>query len=168
MTSRRALFLIRLMVWLPVVMCVAFVSRHFFITADSAVFLSGDDAMGNISYALATEGRYGFLTSPILAHMPRDQGLFSYGPFYFYLGAALIWLFGYSVVLLRTIHLGVILAVAAAGGLWFRKAWGVGPLLAVGLLMAFERAHWPMIRPDSLVSFFAVALVISAGMAIRT
>ena len=155
------------MVWLPVVACVAFVSRRFFIAADSAVFLSGDDALGNISYALATEGRYGFLTSPVLANMPRDQGLFSYGPFYFYLGAALTWLFGYSLVLLRTIHLGVILAIAAAGGVWFRRAWGVGPLLAMGLLMAFERAQWPMVRPDSLVSLFAIALVISAGMAIR-
>ena len=146
MTSRWARWLIRVMVWLPVVLCAAYVSRRFFITADSAVFLSVDDATGNISYALATEGRYGFLTSPILAHMPREQGLFSYGPFYFYLGAALIWLFGYSVVLLRAIHLGVVLAVAAAGGLWFRKAGGVGPLLAMGLLMAFERTHWPKQR----------------------
>ena len=157
-------------VWLPVVAYAGQVSHQFFVTADSAITLSTDDGVGNISYALATEGRYGFLSSPVLAGMARHDGLFSYGPFYFYLGAALIWVFGYSIVLLRTIHLVVILGIAAAGGVWFRKAGsgGVGALAALGLLMAFERGQWPMVRPDSLVSLFAVALVIAAGRAIAT
>ena len=157
-------------VWLPVVAYAGQVSHQFFVTADSAITLSTDDGVGNISYALATEGRYGFLSSPVLAGMARHDGLFSYGPFYFYLGAALIWVFGYSIVLLRTIHLVVILGIAAAGGVWFRKAGsgGVGALAALGLLMAVERGQWPMVRPDSLVSLFAVALVIAAGRAIAT
>lgn len=170
MTSSRARVIAVLIVWLPVVIYAVVVSRQFFHTVNSAVFLSTDDAVANISYALATEGRYGFLSSPVLAGMPRHDGLFSYGPFYFYLSAGLIWLFGYNLVLLRSIHLMVMLAVIAAGGRWFRGvgAGAVGALPAIGLLMAFERAQWPMIRPDSLVPLFGVALVILAGLAIRS
>jgi hypothetical protein len=80
-----------LLAWLPVVIYGLITAQQFFHTANSAVFLSTDDAVGNISYALATEGRYGFLSSPLLAGMARHDGLFSYGPFYFYLGAGLIW-----------------------------------------------------------------------------
>ena len=157
-------------VWLPVLVYGLITAQQFFHYANSAVFLSTDDAVGNISYALATEGRYGFLSSPLLAGMARHDGLFSYGPFYFYLGAGLIWLFGYSIIVLRSIHLAVILGIAIAGGVWFRgrAAGAIGALAAVGLFMAFERAHWPMVRPDSLVSMFAVALVICAGLAIRS
>lgn len=170
MISRAVRRVAIVLVWLPVLVYGLITVQQFFHTANSAVFLSTDDAVGNISYALATEGRYGFLSSPLLAGMARHDGLFSYGPFYFYLGAGLIWLFGYSIVLLRSIHLAVILGIAAAGGVWFRgrAAGSLGALTAVGLLMAFERAQWPMVRPDSLVSLFAVALVICAGVAIRT
>lgn len=170
MTGPRARRIATLMVWLPVLIYAVAVSRQFFHTVNSAVYLSTDDAVANISYALATEGRYGFLSSPILAGMPRHDGLFSYGPFYFYLSAGLIWLFGYNLVLLRSIHLAVMLAVAIIGGRWFRGvgAGALGALPAIGVLMAFERAQWPMIRPDSLVPLFAVALVVFAGLAIRT
>lgn len=170
MTSRAARRLTLALVWLPVVIYGVITARQFFHTADSAIFLSTDDAVGNIAYSLATEGRYGFLSSPLLAGMPRHDGLFSYGPFYFYLGAGLIWLFGYSIVLLRTIHLAVILGIAASGGYWFRAraAGALGALAGIGLLMAFERAQWPMVRPDSLVSLFAVMIVMAAGAAIRT
>lgn len=167
-TSARRLALV--VVWVPVLIYGVIIAQQFFHTANTAIHLSTDDGVGNISYALATEGRYGFLSSPILAGMARHDGLFSYGPFYFYLGAALIWMFGYNIVLLRSIHLVVILSIAAAGGVWFRgrAAGAVGALSAVGLLMAFERAQWPMVRPDSLVSMFAVVLVICGGVAIRT
>ncbi|MDP1571627.1 MAG: hypothetical protein Q8L86_16655 [Vicinamibacterales bacterium] len=158
------------LVWLPVLAYALVVGRQFFHYADAAISLASDDGVGNIAYALATEGRYGFLSSPILAGLPRDDGLFSYGPFYFYAGAALIWLFGYNLMLLRFIHLAVVLAIAAAARRWFGSAAGgaAGAFAAIGLLMAFERAQWPMVRPDSMVSLFAVVLVISAGLAIRT
>jgi hypothetical protein len=166
----RARRLALIAVWIPVVIYALLVSRQFFHTAGSAVFLSTDDGVANISYALATEGRYGFLSSPILAGLSRHDGVFSYGPFYFYVGAALTWLFGYHLMLLRSIHLAVMLGIAVAGGWWFRRACAgaIGALAAIGLVMAFERSHWPMVRPDSFVSMFAVALVMFAGAGIRT
>jgi len=171
MTARRWPQLAKWSVRLPIVIYAVLIARGFFRHADTAIYLSTDDAVANISYALAEAGRYGFLSSPVLQDMPRYQGLFSYGPYYFYLGAALIWLFGYSLTLLRAIHLGVILFIAAAGQRWFdRGAAGVagGALMAVGLLATFERAHWPMVRPDIMVSLFAVILVMGAGAAMRT
>lgn len=159
-----------LALWLPIAIYALKVARTFFHYADSAVHLSTDDALANISYALATDGRYGFLSSPILFDIPRDHGLFSYGPFYFYAAAALIWLFGYSLTIVRAIHLAVILSLVVAARSWFGRAaaGAAGAITAVGLLVTFERGQWPMVRPDSMVSFFAVALVICAGMASRT
>lgn len=158
------------LLWVPVIVYAVLVTRQFFHYTDAGVYLSSDDGVANISYALATEGRYGFLSSPILAGLPRHDGLFSYGPFYFYAGAALIWLFGYNLTLLRFIHLAVMLTVAASARAWFGGAAGgaAAALTAIGVLMTFERAHWPMARPDSMVSLFAVALVVSAGAGIRS
>lgn len=170
MTRRMWLRPSQLAIWLPVLAYALLVSRQFFHFADAAIYISSDDGVANISYALATEGRYGFLSSPILAGMPRDHGLFSYGPFYFYAGAALIWLFGYSLTVLRFIHLAVMLGVAGAARAWFgdRAGGAAGAVTAIGVLMAFERAHWPMVRPDSIVTLFGVALVVAAGLAMRT
>lgn len=156
--------------WGAVLVFAAIVTRHFFQLSGSAIYLSTDDSLANLSYSLATEGRYGFLSSPILLDIPRDHGLFSYGPYYFYVGAALFWLFGYSLTLIRSIHLAVILAVALAARAWLGRvaAGGAAAIVAVGLLVTFDRAHWPMARPDSMVSAFAVALVLSAGLAMRT
>jgi hypothetical protein len=162
--------LARWALWLPVAAYAIIVARGFFLYSGSAIYLSTDDALANISYALATEGRYGFLSSPILFEMPRHQGLFSYGPFYFYAAAALIWLFGYSLTIVRSIHLLVMIAIAIAAHAWFgrRAAGAVSAIVAVSVLLAFERGQWPMVRPDSMVSLFAIALVISAGLAIST
>lgn len=170
MTASRALRTAAIIVWVPVLIYAVVVSRQFFHSANSAIYLSADDGVANISYALATEGRYGFLSSPVLAGMARHDGLFSYGPYYFYIGAALIWLFGYNLVLLRSIHLIAMLGISAAGGFWFRRvgAGSLGTLFAAGVLMSFERGQWPMVRPDSLVAVFGVGLVVSAGVAIRT
>lgn len=171
MSGRNWPRLAKVVLWAPILIYAALIARQFFRYAGVAIHLSTDDAVANIAYALAEEGRYGFLSSPVLQDMPRYQGLFSYGPYYFYLGAALIWLFGYSLTLLRSIHLGVILFLAAAGQRWFDRGWaGIagGALMAVGLLSTFERAHWPMVRPDIMVSLFAALLVMCAGTAMRT
>jgi hypothetical protein len=165
----RAKRLAQVALWLPIVIYAIKVARTYFLHADSAIALSADDALANISFALATEGRYGFLSSPVLFDIPRDQGLFSYGPFYFYVAAALIWLFGYSLTLMRAIHVAAMIGIAFAAQSWFRVVGGVvGAIIAVGLLVTLERGQWPMVRPDSMVSVFAVALVMSAGLAIRT
>lgn len=170
MNRDRLIRLAHLALWLPIAVYALKVARTFFHYADSAVRLSTDDALANISYALATDGRYGFLSSPILFDIPRDHGLFSYGPFYFYAAAALIWVFGYSLTLVRAVHLLVILILVLAARSWFGRAaaGAAGAITAVGLLVTFERGQWPMFRPDSAVSFFAVGLVIAAGLAVRT
>ena len=156
--------------WLPIAFYALKVARTFFLTADSAIHLTTDDGVANIAYALATEGRYGFLSSPVLFEMPRDRGLFSYGPFYFYIAAALIWLFGYSLTLVRSIHLAVMIAIALAARAWFGRAaaGAAGAITAIGVLVAFERGQWPMARPDSIVSLSAVLLVVFSGLAIKS
>jgi hypothetical protein len=106
----------------------------------------------------------------VLFEMPRDHGLFSYGPFYFYIAAALIWVFGYSLTVVRSIHLAVMIGIALAARAWFggAAAGAAGAITAIGVLIAFERGQWPMARPDSIVSLCAVLLVICAGAGIRS
>ena len=135
-------------------------------------YLATDDSMGNVSYALATEGRYGFVSSPNQGFtvVGRHRAFFNYGPWYFYVGAGIIWLFGYSVAALRSIHPGVILIIALAALWWFgrRAELAAGAIVALALIYAFEVSHWPMIRPDVAVSLFAVLAILAAGRAIET
>src|SRR5438445_3878896 len=134
-------------------------------------YLAIDDAIGNVAYSLATQGRYGFLASPVqgFTDLMRDRGFFNYGPWYFYVGAALIWLFGYNLKMLRAIHLAGILGIAAAGCWWFgrRGHLTAGVLVAFGLLHSFSFGQWPMVRPDIAVSVFAVLFIVAAGKAIE-
>jgi hypothetical protein len=146
--------------------------RDFSRYVDHYPYLATDDSVANVSYALATEGRYGFLSSPMqgYAEVTRHDGFFNYGPWYFYIAAGLIWLFGYSLALLRSIHLGTILIIAGAACWWFgrRGQLAAGALVALGLIHAFEMSHWPMVRPDSTVAMFAVLCILAAGRAIET
>src|SRR5262245_24342778 len=67
-----------------VLAAVLLVVHDFYTRVDRAVYLAADDSLANISYTLATEGRYGFLTSPVLVGKPRHVGgQFNYGPWYF-------------------------------------------------------------------------------------
>ena len=147
----------------------ALVIHWFFRTVDHAVYLAVDDGLANIAYALGTEGRYGFLSSPTLVGISRADGQFNYGPWYFYAAGALVWLFGYSLTLLRSIHLWVIVGAVAAARWWFgeRQA-AVWAIFGFGALYAFAQHEWPMFRPDSFVSLFAVAFVLCAGGAMVT
>src|SRR5579871_4167895 len=97
------------------------ITHDFFGYTETYPYVATDDVLGNLSYALAKEGRYGHLANPIQSGMggwintevlTRHDGFLNYGPWYFYLGAGLIWLFGYSLALLRSIHL-LIMAIAA-------------------------------------------------------
>jgi hypothetical protein len=157
---------------LSVVFYAVLVLHDFFGYIDAYPYLALDDSLANLSYALATEGRYGFLSSPLQgpANVPRHDGFFNYGPWYFYLGAVLIWLFGYSITLLRSVHLLVILLTVVAAYLWFRRGEGkvAAALFALAVLFCFDTAQWPMVRPDIIVSLFALLLVICSGLAIKT
>lgn len=148
----------------------AVVVRDFAHYADRYPFLAVDDALANVSYALATEGRYGFFASPNqgFTNISRHQGFFSYGPWYFYLGSGLIWMFGYSLTLLRAIHLMGILGISVAGLWWFgrERVLVAGAFLALALLYSFDTMQWPMVRPDIAVSVFAALFIVAAGRAI--
>lgn len=168
MTLRGVQRLLAIAVWLLVAAFALRTVHEFYRYVDSAIYLAVDDSEANISYALATHGRYGFFASPVLVGLPRTEGQFNYGPWYFYLGAALIWLFGYSLTLIRSIHLLVILGVVVAGAFWFRSRdrSASAAVLALGLLYAFAAGQWPMARPDPMVSAFAVFFVTASGAAL--
>ena len=150
----------------------ALATRDFSRYVDHFPYLAIDDGLANVSYSLATEGRYGFLTSPVqgFTTLSRHSGFFNYGPWYFYAGAALIWLFGYSLALLRGMHLMSILAIGALACWWFGKRGhtAAGAIVALALIHAFEVAQWPMVRPDIAVSIFAVVFIMAAGRAVET
>ena len=134
-------------------------------------YLAIDDSLANVSYSLATLGRYGFMASPVqgFTDLRRDDGFFSYGPWYFFAGAALIWLFGYKLSVLRAMHPGGILAIAATSLWWFGRRGHLvaGAVVALGLIHSFAFGQWPMVRPDIAVSIFAVLFIVSAGLAIE-
>lgn len=153
-------------VWLVLALYAALVVHDFYWYADRLVYLALDDALANQAYVLATEGRYGFLASPTLYGVPRHIGEVSYGPWYFYLAGLLVWLFGYSLTLVRSIHLWILVGIIIAGAVWFRgpaRAVAAGTL-GLTALYCFDVAMWPMARPDSIVSAFAVALIVCAGL----
>lgn len=155
--------------WITLTVLVLKVIHDFYLHVDRAVYVAIDDGEAAIAYALAKLGRYGFLPSPTLFGMSRLHGQFNYGPWYFYLAGGLIWLFGYSLTLLRSIHLWAIVLCAAAGASWFKTRGRVAPAVfcGFGVLYFFEAVEWPMVRPDSLVALFAVAMIVSAGLAFR-
>jgi hypothetical protein len=139
---------------------------------DRYPYLAVDDSLVNVAYALAKEGRYGFLASPLQApgDWLRHQGFFNYGPWYFSFGALLIWLFGYSLALIRSIHLLTLIAIIVLGYFWFKRNGNSLPaaIAALGILSIFQSAHWPMVRPDVFVSLFVVLFVIAAGNAFHS
>lgn len=157
---------VALALWTLLAAYAALVTHDFYHNANHWVFLSVDDGLANEAYTLASQGRYGFLSSPELSGIARHHGELSYGPWYFYLAGGLIWLFGYSLTLVRSIHLWAMLATVAVASVWFR---GQARALAAAtcgmvVLFAFSANHWPMVRPDSLVSLFAVALIVLSGL----
>lgn len=156
---------------LAVAVYAAIVIHQFYTYIDHAIYLAVDDSLANTSFALAKHGRYGFPASPVLMGMSRNDGLFNFGPWYFFLGAGLIWLFGYSLTLLRSIHLAIVIGAIVAARGWLSDGRPRTPewaLFAIGLLWIFDPGQWPMVRPDIMVSGFAVAFVLASGRAIHT
>jgi hypothetical protein len=148
----------------------AIVVHDFYSRVDRFVYTAVDDGEANIAYALAAHGRYAFVASPVLLDQSRLHGQFNYGPWYFYLAAAVVWLFGFSLTAIRAIHLWIIVGAVGAAFLWFRGRDRIAApaLFGVAILYFFSVVQWPMVRPDSLVSACAIALVICAGLAFRT
>lgn len=147
----------------------AVVVHDFYSYVDRSIFASVDDSEANIAYTVSTRGNYGFPASPVLVGLDRSHAQFNYGPWYFYLAGALTWVFGFSLTLIRSIHLWIVLGSIAAAAFWFRGRDGIAQsaLYALGLLYCFEVSHWPMVRPDVMVSVFGVGLVIAAGAGVR-
>src|SRR5687768_8461025 len=146
------------------------VVRDFYWFADRTIYAAVDDGLANQAYMIATEGRYGFMSSPTLLGVPRHVGEISYGPWYFYFAAGLVWLFGYSLTLVRSVRLLLIVAAVVAAGGWFpgRSRPIAATIFALIAFDAFNTAMWPMARPDSAVTAFALALTITSGLALRS
>jgi hypothetical protein len=161
----------RVILLLALVVVAAVTVRDFARYIDHYPYLAADDALANVSYSLGTEGRYGFLTSPVqgFSNIPRQNGFFNYGPWYFYAGAGLVWMFGYSLGALRSLHLMGIIGIATIACLWFgrRGLLASGAIVALALLYSFSSNQWPMVRPDVAVSVFAVLFIVAAGTAIE-
>lgn len=151
--------------WIALAIYSATVTHDFFRYVDRSIYVSVDDSEANIAYSLAHHGRYGFPASPVLAGQLRTDGQFNYGPWYFYLAAALSWVFGFSLTLVRSIHLWGVFTAIALAAFWFkgRDRTPIAVLFALGILYCFDASQWPMARPDIMVSVFALVLVVAAG-----
>jgi len=161
----------RVLILLAVIAVAVIVTRDFVRYVDHYPYLAADDALANVSYAWGSAGRYGFLTSPFqgFSGLPRHDGFFNYGPWYFFAGAVAVWLFGYSLELLRSLHLLGILGISAIACGWFWRRGQVlaGAIVALGMIYSFGTNQWPMVRPDIAVSVFAAMFIVAAGYAIE-
>ena len=149
-------------------MYVLLVIRDFAHYIDRYPYMSFDDGLATIMNSIATTGRYGDFGYPVHPpyDVPRHDTFFTYGPWYFYLGAALIWTFGFNFEMLRWIHPGVLLFVTGLAWWWFQRDRGLIPtaIFAIGIFYCLDTVQWPMVRPDIMVSFFAVGFLVSAGV----
>src|SRR5579871_470947 len=126
--------------------------------------LNVDDSIPNVGVTLAEHGRYGFLSSPTqgLYEVDRTHAFFNYGPLYFYLAAFITWLIGPSLTAYRMLHPFGLVAIVVACAFLFRRFSLVGPALAaVAIFQIYLQSHWPMARPDIMVSICAVLMMIA-------
>lgn len=148
----------------------ALIVHSFFLYVDYAPMITTDDALANVSYTLAHEGYYGFPASPLQApsNTTRNRGFMNYGPIYFYVGAALAWLFGFSLTLMRAISLLLFIATIPLAFLFFRNGPGfvAAALFGLAILHCFDARHIIIARPDTMVAYLALLFVFSAGLAI--
>lgn len=154
--------------WLSLVVYAVRIGHDFYTHVDRAVWVTTDDGEAGIAYALANQGRYAFLSSPLLENMPRLHGQFNYGPWYFYLAAGVVWLFGYSLTAVRAIHFWVVIGGVLSAAMWFRgrHRTAAPAVFGFGFLYFFSVIEWPMARPDSLVTAFAIGMIVATGLAV--
>lgn len=142
----------------------------FFSHAKSAPVFTLDESLANVSFSMAELNRYGTQSIPLLdaTNKPQFHDYFNYGPAYYLYGAGLTWLFGFSLVLLRFIHLLSIIFICVLALFFFlRKSVSVGCVFSVYALYMYCHHHWPIIRCDTFCSVFAFLGLVCTGYAIR-
>lgn len=146
--------------------------HNFFAYIDHYPYWSIDDGISILSTSILQIGRYGDPAAPIesLSGGQRYRGFFIYGPWYFLTGSAVTWLFGFSATLLRSLHLlvGVVFIVWGLRAFAGLRGAVASAVLGVGIGFIVTRIQWPMVRPDSFVTLFAVLLLAAGSRAITT
>lgn len=135
----------------------ALTTHFFFISAGNAPYFGGDEQLAGVAYNIVEYGRYGDLVLPeSLPGIPRTHGFHTYGPYYFWLGAALSWIFGYSLEVMRSLHpLGLAFTVVLSIFVFRPRNIMFSVILAMALFTAFWRMEWSLIRPDIMIVVFA-------------
>lgn len=174
MQRDRTLYLAKIvefLLWAGVTLYAFFVVHNFFGTIDYSPTVGVDDILANISYYISNYNDFGFPASPVIGtgakYYTRMDGLLTYGPWYFYIGAFFSWLFGFSLILMKSLHLFILIFIAFLTRFVFRGPGRiVTALFLVVILFIFQSAHWPMARPDIVVSLLACLFFVCVYCAI--
>jgi hypothetical protein len=147
-------------------LCVAVVvATHVFLrVAGTYPYFALDDSLANLSVTLSNTGVYGLPAVPVQGLFKlRIGGFYNYGPWPFYAGAALDWLFGTSYEIQRFLHpLCLFLSFAIAFLAFRRLNVGLAALYAWLVLALLWSVMWPMVRPDPFTALFVIAAIASA------
>jgi hypothetical protein len=158
-----------------ILLCVAVVvATHVYLRVGGAYpYFSVDDSLANLSVMFSNTGVYGPPVVPVQgsqdAYKIRIGGFYNYGPWPFYAGAALDWLFGTSYEIQRFLHpLCLFLSFAIAFLAFRRLNVGLAALYAWLVLALLWSVMWPMVRPDPFTALFVIAAIASATSGLLT
>jgi len=158
-----------------VLLCIAVVvATHVYLrVAGSYPYFAVDDSLANVSVTLSNLGVYGMPAVPVQGAIDsfklRIGGFYNYGPWPFYTGAALDWLFGSSYELQRFLHPLCLFVTFGIAFFAFRRLnVGLAALYAWLVLALLWSVMWPMVRPDPFTALFVVAAIASASGALLT
>lgn len=151
---------------------VAVAVHTFFAYIGHYPYWSIDDGLGILSTSWLQMGRYGDPSVPVESYsgFQRYRGFFLYGPWPFAAGSLLVWLVGFSVEALRSLHLLAALSLVWVARRLFAGLHGAAAttFVAVCVSYAVVEVQWPMVRPDPFVTMFAALLIWSGAHATRT
>lgn len=155
-----------------ILLCVAVVvATHVYLrVAGSYPYFSVDDSLANLAVMLSNTGVYGLPAVPVQGLFKlRIGGFYNYGPWPFYAGAALDWLFGTSYEIQRFLHpLCLFLSFAIAFLAFRRLNVGLAALYAWLVLALLWSVMWPMVRPDPFTGLFIIAAIACATAGLLT
>lgn len=136
-------------------------ARGFFEHIDFKPYFGDDESLANISISLAERQRLGDLVFPFVNESTnRNRDYFIYGPFYFYTGATMTWLFGDSATVQRVIYLLGTFSIALLGAVSIRRYSWLGVVLFPAAFFGIVwLSQWPMIRPDIMTGVFAAGFL---------